>query len=946
MKNNITKRRNLSTSFSAKPETPKRECFLDTANDRVILEYFQEVRHQFFYANNFGMALDDSDLNAHGKPVLLDNLFVPPLLSESYFSPAAIASAEKKRNKPQLQEVYHLLRDKPQLFILGDPGAGKTTLIAWLTLAFSYSGENHIKGILGNLVPFPLILRDLNLQGVNSWDALLQVYLDYADGTMRKNQQTMRTLLQSGQALFMIDGVDEISEPSLRIGLGKALLDGMNRFSSCRFIFTSRLVGFSQVEFFNPSLPSNTDLGTIDLKGNKHRISHDHFADTPSFLLAHRKKIPIVYLAPFTITQVKRFITNWYSQYDPNTSLHAELVQDLMSSLGKNDALDHLCRIPVLLNMICFIHARRARLPDGRAELYGRIAETYLVAMDRARGLRFQGKELGADYHDLGHWLATLALQMQERRGTRNDKVLATRDEVETVFRRGLEEKGLSNEDARAQGAFLLDYIAHRTGFLIPRGIEQEQEVYAFSHLSFQEYFAARALGEELMFLKENQWKKLRANLSMSQWQEPFILLFELAPTTRQADYLAEQLFGKNLEQLQKKDDKFHPDWLINNSLHPGWLTLAHVAMDTAVRLGNKTRTMLIEQAWSQAWHVVEKNAHINSFSFPTIDPYDDVIETLWKDQFGSLELFKKVVAEHTTLRLAGRWLTNVSMLSKLTWLTTLVLSKTSVSNLTPLADLKQLRGLDLSNTKVGDIALLSSLEQLKVLDLGKTQVSDLSPLKNLKQLRGLDLSNTQVSDIHPLKNLKQLKALDLGNTHVSDLFPLKDLKKFTELLLYNTQVKDIAHLADMEKLEWLVLNNTMVNDLTPLKRQKKLKRLYMNDTLVSDLSPLKDLKKLSRLFINDTLVSDLNPLKELKDLEQLFMNNTQVTDLAPLKDLKKLRVLDLGNTQVSDLSPLKDLKKLEVLSLYNTQVNDISCLSDTVQIEGWDRKSLLSHRF
>lgn len=54
-----------------------------------------------------------------------------------------------------------LLAEHQRLFVLGDPGTGKTTLINSLMLAFSYYGDNLTKLALGKRVPFPLILREL-----------------------------------------------------------------------------------------------------------------------------------------------------------------------------------------------------------------------------------------------------------------------------------------------------------------------------------------------------------------------------------------------------------------------------------------------------------------------------------------------------------------------------------------------------------------------------------------------------------------------------------------------------------------------------------------------------------------------------------------------------------------------------------------------------------------
>ena len=366
----------------------------------------------------------------------------------------------------------------------------------------------------------------------------------------------LNTLFQSGQAFFLLDGLDEVADPLVRKGLGRALLDGMNRYRRCRFLVTSRLIGFSAAAFFGLDEVAITEDELENCEesslGSEHRLllaqkmavvpggARDTIAD------ANVSRFGTAFLAPFNTSQVKRFAVNWFSQYEPDTSVHMQRVDDLMDRVGANDGLSRLSRIPVLLNMICFIHARRTRLPDGRVELYERIAQTYLVALDRAKGLELPGKDLNIDYQDLSNWLATLALNMQERRIGEKGAVQVERKEIERILSQGLEEKGLSEQECGRQCQAILRYFIRRSGFLVPVG--QGEEVYAFNHLSFQEYFAARALDEKISFFTtEKEWREIRTLLDQPHWQETFVLLFEMQPSVRKADHLADRLFdGRN----------------------------------------------------------------------------------------------------------------------------------------------------------------------------------------------------------------------------------------------------------------------------------------------------------------------------------------------------------------------------------------------------------------
>src|SRR5262249_23393242 len=95
-----------------------------------------------------------------------------------------------------------------------------------------------------------------------------------------------------------------------------------------------------------------------------------------------------------------------------------------------------------------------------------------------------------------------------------------------------------------------LDYLGRRSGLFLPRG----EGRYAFTHLSFQEYFAACHLESQVTassWIKERNVppevskKALRSYARAIPWRETLIHLFELlADRGTWSDDLAEELFG------------------------------------------------------------------------------------------------------------------------------------------------------------------------------------------------------------------------------------------------------------------------------------------------------------------------------------------------------------------------------------------------------------------
>ena len=549
----------------------------------------------------------------------------------------------------------------------------------------------------------------------------------------------------------------------------------------------------------------------------------------------------VTYLAPFNTSQVRRFVANWYGQYEPDTAVHTERVDNLVGRVEKNDGLGQLSRIPVLLNMICFIHARRARLPDGRAELYERIAQTYLVSLDRARGMGLRDENVNVDYLDLSNWLAALALRMQERRGQREEAVFARKNEVASILQTGLEEKGLSLSECGEKCEAILNYIIKRSGFLVPVGREGGEEVYAFNHLSFQEYFAALALDEKITLNdKAYSLAKIRKFLHKPHWLETFILLFELQSSLPKTEKLAQLLFGTNLQHLQKRGGREKEK---SHDILFGWLVAAHVAMDTAVRLGREWRDRIIEAGWRAVLPCITNKREPEKKQ--KNDYADQVTAFLFQEQFGSLEQFIHIFANEQELILSGPLISDISILGKLAQIEEITLANTSVRNISPLACLKKLHSLSLLNMKHGDISGVHELTKLKYLSITTLSFFNINDLEQLIKLEGLLLFHSPATVINPLKNLVNLHFLALISSPVDDISPLSGLTNLQILWLDSTQVSDVSPLSGLSNLSMLSLSDTLVSDISPLAGLTNLQRLNLKNTKVTDISSLSNLKNL-----------------------------------------------------------------------------------------------------
>ncbi|GAA4039708.1 NACHT domain-containing protein [Nonomuraea soli] len=170
-----------------------------------------------------------------------------------------------------------------------------------------------------------------------------------------------------------------------------------------------------------------------------------------------------------------------------------ERADRLRAALHAGHAVLELARSPMLLTMISYLFLegvfgeRAERLPRSRSEFY-ELAVSYLLRRDAARGLG------GATRFDSPVKLAVLRRLALHLMSSGDGRTIGHRDLLALVRA----EAGDFNLDP-AQAAALVDEIVDRSRLLIR--LASGEGVYAFRHLTLQEYLAALELskrGQEL----------------------------------------------------------------------------------------------------------------------------------------------------------------------------------------------------------------------------------------------------------------------------------------------------------------------------------------------------------------------------------------------------------------------------------------------------------------
>ena len=347
----------------------------------------------------------------------------------------------------------------------------------------------------------------------------------YAGLDMHAREGFFKRALDDGRCLVLLDGLDEVADEDERRQMSEWVDRLVTLYPKNRYIVTSRPPGYESAPLTNG--------------------------------------FDVLRVRDFTEAEIRQFADNWclaveladQGEDTPAARRRARIeARNLVAAITANPNIRRLAVNPLLLSIVAIVHRYLATLPKRRVDLYAECVDVLLGHWDQGKGL--VGMLSPREKRMVLQPIAFAMHQDKQRE--------IARAVLERYIEKLLPDVGGQRERAKTDAVEFLDEIRLRSGLLV----EVDVDTYAFSHLTFQEYLAARHLSDTGTGMAH-----LSSRLDDAWWQETVLLYAGMADATPVVEHL--------LSDTAYKDRR---------------LLLAGLCVAEAVKLENAVRLRTVSQ--------------------------------------------------------------------------------------------------------------------------------------------------------------------------------------------------------------------------------------------------------------------------------------------------------------------------------------------------------------
>jgi hypothetical protein len=395
------------------------------------------TERSFYRQYRRSLAFDVRQLKLLGmaKPRDLEQVFIPLRIRDPIKHNVSASADPGEYATLDSALSYH-----SRVTILGDPGAGKTSLARHATL-LAAEGKLRIRGRL--YTPFYIALNEIKSEfdttdqkasPINQPEEIMAAAMKSYG--FPKAQAFVIRRLRAGSCLIFFDGFDELASDR-RQDVAAAMIRRLahNYDAANRIVVTSREAGFRGALF--------SAFETLEIE------------DLP-------------------LEQAHMFVKNWFSD---NVDDGARLLQ----ILDENRKIQSLASNPLMLAIVCITYDARGDLPSRRADLFAYCIDTLIELWDESRGVI---REAAFSPQMKLAVLKNIAFDLHVAK-----KADCSKREFLLAVRKHLPEAGAKPY----QDTAFVDEVIEHTGLIREKG----PNTLAFQHLTFQEYLAARKIVDD-----------------------------------------------------------------------------------------------------------------------------------------------------------------------------------------------------------------------------------------------------------------------------------------------------------------------------------------------------------------------------------------------------------------------------------------------------------------
>ncbi|UCC32222.1 MAG: NACHT domain-containing protein, partial [Phycisphaerales bacterium] len=358
--------------------------------------YLSKLAEQHRYLDFTGMGVVSA-----GEQMPLDRGYVPVMVRERDEHTAQRRSVEtcsrptrpRRKRLPSFSLDTALTRFR-RFFLLGEPGAGKTTALRYLARKHAMPGKSQPPHVDGQWVPIFVRLAEWSQQ-LHEDETVDVVQAALAQLSVPDPAATAEWLKERacrGDVLLLLDGLDEVADPGLQGILIERIRQFVREHREVHVVITSRPVGFER-----PTLGATLDALLVQ---------------------------------PLYEKAIRTFVVEWSAFRDGHDAgrkcaICDNRVQQLGHAIIDHRRIRALAANPMMLTVLCLLHESGASLPQRRCELYEKIVEAFLFSWEQRKRTATSGapdRRVTLEEREIKWLLESLALDMQ-----RKDMTLAPR---------------------------------------------------------------------------------------------------------------------------------------------------------------------------------------------------------------------------------------------------------------------------------------------------------------------------------------------------------------------------------------------------------------------------------------------------------------------------------------------------------------------------------------